>query len=213
MILMGELKSQKILVLGNSYKCRVNACKKTPIFSGTEGTAHPDPRGTQASRLVCSRRDHKQSRWYLSHCVPGRDIPLPRTQIKKITQNTGHGTQIENHQSVDERVLGKLPDCSSYLSNIFPEFQIPYLHFFLLIKKAGLKGNIRQFVRVQNPPSFQITGLLNKAPIKIQYLSLLIGSGRDSSTNIGFFSFNFNSFIFSDICLMAQNMTYFGMCF
>ena len=39
-------------------------------------------------------------------------------------------TDKENDQSVDERMLGKLLDCSFYLINLFPEFQIPYLHFF-----------------------------------------------------------------------------------
>ena len=36
----------------------------------------------------------------------------------------------ENDWSADERMLGKLSDCSFYLVNLFPEFQIPYLHFF-----------------------------------------------------------------------------------
>ena len=155
----------------------VNTCEKLLLqVLQVRPTGTP---GDHSDWPLCSRRDHQQSRWYLSHCVPGRDIPLPRTQIKKITQNTGHGTQIENHQSVDEWVLGKLPDCSSYLSNIFPEFQIPYLHFFLLIKKAGLKGNGRWSFRVHNSPSSQISSHLNKLHIKIQSLSLLIGSGSD----------------------------------
>ena len=58
-------------------------------------------------------------------------------------------------------MLGKLPDCRFYLINLFPEFQIPYVHFFplnsklltctflLLIKRVGLKWNLRPSVRVQ----------------------------------------------------------------
>ena len=44
-----------------------------------------------------------------------------------------------------------------------------------------------------NLPSSQIAGHLNKAPIKIQSLSLLIGFGSDSSPNSGVFS-SFSSF-------------------
>ena len=62
------------------------------------------PRGLQAVKMVsdplCSRER----------------LLLPRTQIK-------------NHQSIDGRMLGKLPYCSFYLINIFPEFQTPYLFF------------------------------------------------------------------------------------
>ena len=39
--------------------------------------------------------------------------PLPRTQMKKITQDPGHRIQIEKHWSADERLLGELLDCSS----------------------------------------------------------------------------------------------------
>ena len=48
-------------------------------------------------------------------------------------QPTAQDTDKENHRSADERMLGKLPgklpDSSFYLINVFPEFQIPYLHF------------------------------------------------------------------------------------
>ena len=37
---------------------------------------------------------------------------------------------------------------------------------------------LRWFLRVRNPPSSQITGHLNKVPIKIQSLSLLTGSAN-----------------------------------
>ena len=123
---------------------------------------------------LCSRRDHKQPRWYPSHCVPGRDSLQPRTQIKKIAQDT----DTENDGSAGERMFGKLPDCSFYLINFFPESPIPYLHFFPLRKKAGLKGKVRWSVRGQTHPCSQITGHLNKAPMKIHSLSLLTGSGR-----------------------------------
>ena len=85
----------------------------------------------------------------------------------------------ESHPSVEKRMFGKLSDCSFYLIHPFPEFQIPYLDFFLLMKKAGLKGNGRRSVRVQTHRLYQIAGHLNKAPTEIRSLSLLIGSGGD----------------------------------
>ena len=102
----------------------------------SEGMAHPDSRRPQASQPLCSRRDHKPSRWYLSHCVPGTDILLLNTDKES---HPGHRTQIENHQSVHERMLGKLQDRSFYLINLFSEFQIPYLYFFLLVKSLARK--------------------------------------------------------------------------
>ena len=53
-----------------------------------------------------------------------------------------------------------------------------------------MKGNVRRSVRAHNPPFSQIAGHLNKVPIKIQSLSLLIGSGGvTGSTNVDFSSF------------------------
>ena len=70
--------------------------------------------------------------------------------------------------------------CSFYLINFSLEFQTPYPYtFLLLIKRVCLKWNLRPSVTVHNLPSSQITGHLNKAPIKIPSLSLLIGSGSD----------------------------------
>ena len=108
---------------------------------------------------------------------------------------------MENHRLVDNGMCGKLLDCSFYLINLFPEFQIhffslefqiPYVHFFPFYKrkKADLKGNIRRSVRAHNLLSSQISGHLNKAPIKIQSLSLLIGSVVTGSTNADFSQFH-----------------------
>ena len=63
------------------------------------------------------------------------DLSAPEHQDTDKENPPEHRTQDtdkENHQSVDERMLGKLLDCSFYLVNLFPEFQIPYLHFFPL---------------------------------------------------------------------------------
>ena len=85
----------------------------------------------------------------------------------------------------DERMLGKLLDCSFYLMNsnpityFFPELQTPYVHFSFPYKKVDLIWDVRWSFKIHNPPSSQITSHLNKAPIKIQSLSLLIGSGSD----------------------------------
>lgn len=78
-------------------------------------------------------------------------------------------------------------DCSFYPINHFLEFQIPYLPFFLnpnlltynlcSYKKIGLQLNLRRSFRLHAPPSSQITGQMDKAPIQILFLSLLIGFG------------------------------------
>lgn len=74
---------------------------------------------------------------------------------KENHQDTAQKTQIKkNLGSTKERALGKLLDHIFYPINLLPQFQIPYLHFplefqfpylhlFLLIKKAGLRGNVR----------------------------------------------------------------------
>ena len=156
---------------------------------------HSDSKRPQASQPLCSRRDHK----YLRHCVPGRDIPQPRTQIKILAQDAGQRTQIQ--KSLDERMLEKLPECIFYLINLFPEFQIPhllflslefqipYLHFFLIIKMAGLKGNVRWSVRVLNPSSSQLAGHLNKAPIKTDHCLCLLVLVVRGSINADFSNF------------------------
>ena len=85
--------------------------------------AHPDSRRPQAIDL-CAPEETKNSqggtRAIASQgetvCCPGR-----RTQ----------DTDKENHWPEGERMLGKLPDCSFYLINLFPEFQTPYLYFSL----------------------------------------------------------------------------------
>ena len=87
--------------------------------------AHPDARRPQATDL----------------CAPEETIikvvsePLCSRERQSATQDTDK----ENDWAVDERMLGKLPDCSSYLSNMFPEFQPPYLHFSSPYKKGRLK--------------------------------------------------------------------------
>lgn len=58
----------------------------------------------------------------------------------------------------------------------FPEFQTPLLHF-PSSKRGGLRRDGRQCVRVQDSPSSQIAGRLNKEPIETQSLSLPISSG------------------------------------
>ena len=99
------------------------------------------------------------------------------TQDTDTKNHPEHMTQIKNHWSAADRMLGKLPECSFHLINIFPEFQIPYLHFFPSYKKSWLDRNVRQSSRVHKLPSSQ----LNNAPIKIQFLSLLVGSAGDST--------------------------------
>ena len=88
-----------------------------------------------------------------------------------------------------KRTSGKLTDCSFYLIHPFPELQIPYLHFFLLMKKAGLQRDGRRSVRIQTRCLLRSPANLNKAPTEIQSclcLSVLVVTG---GMNIGFLGF------------------------
>ena len=141
---------------------------------------------------LCSRRDHKQLRWYPSHCVPGRDSLQPRTQIKKIAQDTGHGTQIK--KMMGQRMKGcsgKLPDCSFYLINFFPESQIPYLHFFPLRKKAGLKRKVRWSVRGQTHRVLRSPAIWIKRPWRFNPCLCLLGLVGDRQHEPQLFWFQF----------------------
>ena len=60
----------------------------TPVF---------DSWRPQAIRPLCSRGHHKQSRWYLSHCVPGRH-PASQDTDKEIYPR--HRTQDPDRKSL-----------------------------------------------------------------------------------------------------------------
>ena len=70
--------------------------------------------------------------------------------------------------------------CIFYLTNVFPEFQSPQLHFFFSPYKEGpFKMECKTVCQGTNLQASQTTSHLNKARIKIQSLSLLIASGSD----------------------------------
>ena len=127
--------------------------------------------------LLCSRRDQKQSRWYPGCHLPGRDSPRPghRTQIKKMT---------------GQRMKGCQGNCWTAALSDWPLSWIPDLLLFPPYKEAGLKGNIRPSVKVHNPPSSQITGLLNKAPIWFNPCLCLLDLAGDRQHKCGFSSFS-----------------------
>ena len=162
----------------------------------TEGTAHSDSRRPQVSQHLCSRRDHKQSRWYLSPCVSGRDIPLPRTQ------DTGHRTRWKITSPLRKGCEGNcwsaaLVWLTSLLNSRSPTYTFyspwipsPLPTLFPPYEKPALKGNVRWSDRVHNPPSSQIAGHVTEAPIKIPSLSLLIGSGSDRWQECQLFRFH-----------------------
>ena len=71
-------------------------------------------------------------------------------------------------------------ECCSFFHLILPESQSPHPTLFIpCYKKSGLEREGKMVCQGMNPPSSQIAGHLNKAPIKIQSLSLLIGFGSD----------------------------------
>ena len=88
--------------------------------SGIEDAAHPDCRWPQVIDF-CAPEETMSSRGGIRATVfQGETVHCP-----------GHRTQDtdeENHRSADERMVGKLRDCSFYLINLFPQFQIPYLY-------------------------------------------------------------------------------------
>ena len=110
------------------------------------------PEGREVIQPLCPRRTRKQLRWYLSHCVPGRE------------------QQIKNYWPVNKEVLGKsLLDC-----NFFPK---PLTYPFLLL--MAWDEMLRFFFLGYIPTVFLDHWHLNKPSIKIQSLSLLIGSSSD----------------------------------
>ena len=101
----------------------------------------------------------KPSRWYLSQGAPGWDA-----QDTDEDHHPGH--RCKNAAAfiwLAFSLNSKLLTCT----------------FLFLINKVSLKWNLRRSVRIHNPSSSQISGCLNKAPIQIQSLSLLIRSGGD----------------------------------
>ena len=149
---------------------------------------------TASDGPLCSRRDHKQSRWYPNHCVPGRDSLLPKTQINKINQDTGHRTQIKKITS--QQMKGYEGNCQtaafiwlatfltlkSLTYTFSPWIPNPLSTILPLMKKSCLEGNGRWSVRAQTHS--EITSHLNKAPIKIRSLSLLTEFGMWQATRI-----------------------------
>ena len=57
--------------------------------------------------------------------------------------------------------------------NIFPEFQYPHLYFSLFIEQIGENG-IEDGLLGYNLPSSQFIIHLNRMPMKIQFLPLLL---------------------------------------
>ena len=116
-------------------------CKKLLLQElKVHGSPHPPtPYCSKAVPPLSPRKAGSQSGWFLSHCAPGRDVPQPRTQIKKVTKDTGHRSQAENHCSTVSGWKGVrgIADCGFHLMNLFPEFQIPPLPFVLLMKRLA----------------------------------------------------------------------------
>ena len=126
-------------------------------------------------------------------CSRERQSSAQDTDLKNHPEHRTQNMDKDNHWSVDERMLGKLPNCSFYLINLFPEFQISYLHFCPRIKKAGLKGHLRQSVRVHTYlPSSQLLAFWIKLPWfnSCLYLWGLVG---DRQLKHWFFWFQYDS--------------------
>ncbi|KAF6131030.1 hypothetical protein HJG60_007932 [Phyllostomus discolor] len=96
-----------------------------------------------AVRPTVTPGDHKRLAFVLQERPSAAKVvsePLCSRQRQSAAQDTdkenlpGHRPQIKQitSQQSDERMLGKLPDCSFYLINLFPESQIPSHTFFPL---------------------------------------------------------------------------------
>ena len=135
------------------------------------------PEAPEAIKVV-SKPLYSRGRQYATQDTDKENHPGHRTQLKEITGQWTKGC--EGYRWTAAFIwLTSFLNSKSLTYTFFPlEFQTPYLPF-LLIKRAGLKWNLRWSLRVYNLLSSQITGHLNKIPIKIQSLSLLIGSGGD----------------------------------
>ena len=88
----------------------------------------------------------------------------------------------------------RIKDVAAFIWLTFSLNSIPLTYtFLLLIKSVNLKWNLRRSVRVCNPLSSQIASHLNKVPIKIESLSLLIGSGSDKQHECRLFWFHIHN--------------------
>ena len=65
--------------------------------------------------------------------------------------------------------------CSFLNPILFPEFQTPYLHFVLLIKRATLKWNLRQSVRVQTHSLLRSLAIWIRHPERFNPCLCLLG--------------------------------------
>ena len=117
---------------------------------------------TISSSTFVAQEGCKQSGWFLGHCPLGE-------------MSTDHDTDNDHWPGC------RWKNDAAFIWLTFPLNSKPLTYtFLLLIKKVGLKWNLRQSVRVHpsHPPPSQIADCPNNVPIKIQSLSLLIGSGR-----------------------------------
>ena len=143
---------------------------------------------TTSSSTSVPQENFKQSRWYLSHCVP---------EWGSIVQHIAK----DHPQDTDERMLQLLLQLLSDWFFSLNSKPLSYT-FLLLMKRVSLKWKLRRSVRVQNPPSSQIASHLSKAPIKIQSLVLLIGSGSDRQHELRHFRFHDDLKMFLKVSLL-----------
>ena len=114
----------------------VNACKKL-LFR--ELKVFPTLNAGDHKRLTSVLQKRRYAIKVVSKplCSGERQSTAQDTDKDNHPGNRTQGTDKENDWSVDERMLGKLPDCSLYLINLFPEFQTPYLPVCPLIKRLA----------------------------------------------------------------------------
>ena len=113
---------------------------------------------TLGSSTFVPLEDCKQSRQYLSLCAAGGGCPPPRTQITI---------------------------AAAFIWLTSPLNSKPLTYTFVLIKRVSLKWNLGWSARAHNPPASQITDHLNKVPIKIQSLSLLMAGVSNILASLG----------------------------
>ena len=140
--------------------------------AGVPGTGmhdHRTPGGRQAIQSLCPRES----------ASPGDGIWatvfVPRRAHPEM--------QLKNCWSGEKAML----DCKSYLINLSLN---PLPTFFFLIKTLSWDETLRWFLRVHNLPFFSDHQHLHNVSIKIQSLSLPIGSGSDRQHKPDFSGFS-----------------------
>ena len=147
---------------------------------------------TTSSSTFVPQEDCKQFKSHLvSEPLCSRErCPAAQDTDEENHPGTGHRTQIENHWSMDERILGNCQTAAfTWLTSFLNSKPLPTL--FPPYKKASLIGNVRWSARVHNALSSQMLAIWIKRPRRFNPCLCSLVPVVTGSTNAGFSSFTY----------------------